>query len=119
MDTDLFELLSANIFFRVRGCSYKVNDPPFAKKVHLLKRVQALQTKYDGKENPLDLEYLQEMNDINTQSLKLHIPDLPDEVLAELGHAEMRVILNEITSLAAGRFGARMEKIEEKKDLAT
>jgi hypothetical protein len=110
MASDIFELKSADIVLRVKGEDYKLVDPPFAKKVTLLKEQQELETKSKTLSN---IEYLEAIHELNIKTLKLHIPQIPIELVRGLGQRELGTILDKLMEIGQDHFGAKVERVEK------
>lgn len=110
MASDIFELKSADVALRIKGVDYKLVDPPFPKKVQVLKEQKQLEEKAEAIPT---VEYLEAIQELNTKTMKLHIPDLPVDVIRSLGQRESAVLLDKLMELSQGHFGAKIEKVEK------
>lgn len=108
---DLFELKGVNIELKIRGQVYKFADPEFLSKLASYKASEELEA---VKKDISHSEYMARANELNKASIKMYLPDIPQDVLDKIGMNEMSVLLDKIAELTGENFGAVVEKVEKK-----
>jgi hypothetical protein len=108
---DLFELRGVDIELKVLGKTYKFQDPPFNLKVASYRAADKLE---ENRKNMSLTDYLIKANELNRESVKMYLPDLPSDILEKIGMHEMSALIDKINELSGKRFGATVEKVEKK-----
>ena len=81
MQTDIFEIKTASIEFKIGNKKFKVKDPKFLDKVNIKKTWESLEKE---KDQLSETEYLEKAYNVNKLTLKAYMPEITDDIIAEL-----------------------------------
>lgn len=109
--SDIFEIKKQDIFLKIAGVEHLVVDPPFAKRIELLKKGADLDAKKDSMNA---MEFLIAANELNMENILLFLPTLSREDAEKVGGVELNAYLGKIMELIAQKFGAVFDKTEKK-----
>jgi hypothetical protein len=110
----IFEIVGADAVLRVPklGKEFKLNDPPFLKKVLLQKKWKDLSDKQQSGE--LDYFAAAELSyELNKEQIQLYFPDIVGSDLDAIGEFEFNAILSKVMEMIGVTFGAQIKKIED------
>lgn len=112
MQTDIFEIKTASIEFKIGNKKFKVKDPKFLDKVNIKKTWESLEKE---KDQLSETEYLEKAYNVNKLTLKAYMPEITDDYIDnELPSSALNVLIQKITEIARDSFGAVVEKTEKK-----
>ena len=109
----IFEIKGVNAELKVGQMIFRFADPGVKEKILLQKKMKALLKQRD--EHAIeDEDFVLQMDDLNNESIKQHLPDMDDETLAKMGTYAKQALLEQLFKLAEKNFGATVEATEKK-----
>jgi len=107
--SDIFEIKGIDAKIKIGDAEYKFCDPRFKDKVMIQKKLKDLRAREESMD-PTD--YALESNEISKEMIRQYLPDIPLEVLDQMGDALATRLLSHLLELSSSKFSSVVGKAE-------
>lgn len=109
---DIFAIKSIDSCLELNGKMHRIIDPPFLVNVELRRKHREL----DQEKDKLDpIQFAEKFHQLEKEGVKMHIPSITEEELNAMGRGAFDALVGHISELVQKKFGATIQKVEEKK----